>query len=616
MPTQPSQNTKRKQIARHIAAITVAISFAVAIVPLSAARAQNSSPYPAASATASEAATTIVGDHPDEAADFASGPEIAGSKTLRMRISLALHNQDALRKLIAAQQDPSSPEYHQWLTPDQFAARFGPTQSELSMVSAWLTGKGFTVESASASKRAIVFSGPASLAESVFKVKIHTDESGKLFVNLGDPSIPASIAPLVGSIEGLSNILRAHPNLKFAPAATASPNVTIGSSGTHFGPNDLYTFYDQTPPTNSSVDGTGAACIALIEVSDFDNQSVDAFDTQFGIEPINLTRVFPNSNPGVISNTEIEALLDVEYSHAAAPGVPTHAYIGNDSQSPSGSGLLDAAVKAVNDGVCGAISISFSLCGGNKTFYTSQLAPLFSQAASQGQAVIIAEGDYGAAGLAFDKKANACVPGRSRNVNELSSNPYATAVGGTEFTPNYSGGNDSGDVPESVWNDSRSGNGAGGGGRSRFFKKPLYQSTFIKRDKHRDVPDVSFAASPDNPGFYYAVNGSVTCSPCIGGTSLGTPYWAGITQLAAAKTSAPGGKIGSLNPKLYAIETAGGAGIRDVTLGNNTFIGLHSGASSGPNHRVPGFKATVGYDKASGLGTPDIELLLGAIAAQ
>ncbi|HVA80998.1 MAG TPA: S53 family peptidase [Candidatus Binataceae bacterium] len=614
MPSKLVEKAKKKSVTVRSAAISATIVIAVAIAPLSIARAQDSAPSPAASATASEVTTTIVGDHPDEAADFASGPEIASSKTLRMRISLALHNQDALRKLIAAQQDPSSPEYHQWLTPGQFTARFGPTQSELSTVAAWLTGKGFTVESASASKRAIVFSGSANLAESVFKVKIHTDESGKLFVNFGDPSIPASIAPLVGSVEGLSNILRAHPNLKYVPDAAATPSATIGSLGTHFGPNDLYTFYDQTRPTNSSVDGTGAACIALIEVSDFDNQSVDVFDTQFGIEPLNLTRVFPNYYPGIISNYEIEALLDVEYSHAAAPGVPIYAYIGDDSHSISGSGLLDAAVKAVNDGTCGAISIGFSLCGETKTFYTKQLAPLFSQAASQGQAVIISEGDDGAAGLAFDKKANACVPGRKRNVNELSTNPIVTTVGGTEFTPNYSGGNDSGEVPESVWNDSSVGNGAGGGGRSRFFKKPTYQKPFIKGDKHRDVPDVSFAASPVNPGFFLSMNGMVQC--CIGGTSLGAPYWAGITQLAAAKTSAPGGKIGSLNPKLYAIETAGGTGIRDVTLGNNTFIEPLNRNESGPAHRVPGFKATKGYDRASGLGTPDIELLLGALAAQ
>ncbi|MHB8380807.1 MAG: S53 family peptidase [Candidatus Binataceae bacterium] len=610
MTSKVTKKANKRRRFLHLGAISGAISLTLAVAGLGTGWAQDSSASPAASATPAEATSAIIGGHPDEAADFASGPEISGSTALRMQIALALHHQDELHKLIAAQQDPSSPEYHQWLTPSQFAAKFGPTQSEVSTVAAWLTGKGFTVESASAVKRTIEFSGPASLAQSAFKVKIHTDESGKLYVNLGDPSLPASIAPLVGSIGGLSNIVRAHPNLEFVPDASATPNVTIGTLGTHFGPNDLYTFYDQTPPTNSGVDGTGAACIALVEDSDFDTPSVDGFDTEFGVEPIRLTRVTPTTNPGIISNDELEALLDVEYSHAAAPGVPTYAYIGNNLNSLSGSGLIDATAKAVSDDTCGAISISFSFCGLPKSQYTGPIGAIFSQAASQGQAILVSEGDNGAAGLAFDKKLNACIAAHSRNVNELSTNPDATAVGGTEFTPNYSGGNDSGNVPESVWNDSSAGHGAGGGGRSKFFKKPSYQSTFIKSDKHRDVPDVSFAASPVNPGFFYGQNGAVTC--CIGGTSLSAPYWAGITQLAAAKTA--NGKIGSLNPKLYAIETAGGTGIRDVTTGNNTFVEVPNGVTKGPIHRVAGFKATVGYDRASGLGTPDIDLLLGAIA--
>src|SRR5487761_559661 len=166
---------------------------ALAVTGVSAARAQT-----VAAPTGSGPPTTIAGDHPDEAADFLSGPEIAASKTLRMQISLALRNRDALENLIDAQQDPSSPQYHQWLAPGEFDARFGPTEAEVSTVAAWLTRKGFTVESASVAKRAIVFSGAARSAESAFKVTIHTNLSGALYANLGDPSVPASIAPLVG----------------------------------------------------------------------------------------------------------------------------------------------------------------------------------------------------------------------------------------------------------------------------------------------------------------------------------------------------------------------------------------------------------------------------------
>ena len=88
-----------------------------------------------------------------KSAEFSSGPEIAASKTLRMQISLALHDRDAIDKLTEAQQDPSSPQYHQWLAAGEFNARFGPTQAEMAAVGPGLTGKGFNMESASMAKR-------------------------------------------------------------------------------------------------------------------------------------------------------------------------------------------------------------------------------------------------------------------------------------------------------------------------------------------------------------------------------------------------------------------------------------------------------------------------------
>jgi len=588
------EHAKITGIGLRCGAIAIAVSLAAAIAGPSVASAQDSA---AASASASaEAMTTIAGNRPDEAAEFASGPEIGAAQSMRMQIVLALHNQGALDKLLSAQQDPSSPQYHQWLTPDEFNARFGPTQSEVSVVSSWLARKGFTVQSAIAARRAIVFSGPAAAAESAFKVKIHTDASGALYANLGDPSLPASIAPIIGSIRGLSNILRARPNARVVPNASAMPEVRIGSS-TAFGPNDLYTFYDQTPPSSSSNDGSGADCIAVLEDSDFDGPSVAAFDTQFSLPSINLTRKYSSNGgkPG-FNLDEPESLLDVEYAHAAAPGVPVYAYIGDDATSSGGIGLIDAGVEAVSDDTCGAIDISFSFCGGTKRFYSHELGGFLKQAAAQGQAVFVASGDEGAAGLEFDTATNTCVEGAIANVNEMSADPHVTAVGGTQFNADFaSSGIDVGNVAESVWND---GSGASGGGNSRIFHKPAYQNGIAGLKSRRAVPDVSFAASPNTPGFFWGNGGRVTC--CIGGTSLGAPYWAGIAQLAAQRKGRP--RIGNLNRTLYAIGKHGGGGIRDVTQGSNSRNG------------VPGFSATPGYDRATGLGTPDIDLLLGAIA--
>jgi len=170
-----------------------------------------------------------------------------------------------------------------------------------------------------------------------------------------------------------------------------------------------------------------------------------------------------------------------------------------------------------------------------------------------------------------------------------------TAIGGTEFTPDFVNGNDVGSVSETVWNDS---DGAGGGGESMVFKKPAFQKGLIPQDKKRDVPDVSFAASPQSPGFFFGGRDPNSNAPavecCIGGTSIGTPAWAGISQLISQEKGTP---VGNLNSRIYQLGAEANAattGIRDVTSGNNSFNG------------VEGFSAGPGYDKASGWGTVDI----------
>jgi subtilase family serine protease len=177
-----------------------------------------------------------------------------------------------------------------------------------------------------------------------------------------------------------------------------------------------------------------------------------------------------------------------------------------------------------------------------------------------------------------------------------------TAIGGTEFTPDYDvDGNDVGFVLETVWNDEY---GATGGGQSKVFKKPAFQKGLFPKDKKRDVPDISFGASPESPGFFFGGRDPYTDSPavecCIGGTSIGAPAWAGISQLISQEK---GAKVGNLNRRIYQLGAeADGAttGIRDVTLGNNSVNG------------VAGFFAGPGYDKASGWGTIDMSIFVPA----
>ncbi len=336
----------------------------------------------------------------------------------------------------------------------------------------------------------------------------------------------------------------------------------------------------------------------MVEDSNYAQDAVALFDTTFSLPAAAITNSFPTSDPGINSD-EGETLMDLEYAHAAAPNAPLTAYIGNDSDwiiDP----IADGIQSAVNDDSCSAISVSFGICEMAKSYFTATLDPIFSQAASQGQSVFIAAGDSGA---------DNCLVG-TRNVNEMAADPNVTAVGGTQFTPDFDqNGDNVGFVSEKVWNEGTPPEGgASGGGASAIFAKPAYQKGVTPADSHRDVPDVAMIASPDLPGVFLGDHagdpysgcprGQACINCCDGGTSLGTPLWAGISRLLA---QVQGGRLGNLNPLLYHLGAVGkSAGVRDVTSGNNSF-----------NH-VTGFSAGPRYDQASGWGTFDIATLAKA----
>jgi len=553
----------------------------------------------ARTAAAGAPPTALEGNHPDQAAEIVGAANATAAQPLAMRLTLALHSRNDLDRLLADQQDLTSPDYHRWLTPDEFTNRFGPSAADLKRVTDWLKRKGFAVGSADASTREVWFTGTVAQAERAFAVKIIASADGRWYSNTIDPVVPAGIAPLVESIHGLDNLLHSQP---LARRVSSVPATIVNGTGPAFGPSDIYAFYDETPLLNH-IDGSGAGCIAVIEDSNIDLPAANAFNAQFGLPPLstptNFNLVLVNHHDPGLNQDQDETMVDVSYSHAVAPGASIKIYLGDQSHS-RGLAILDALHAAITDknSLCTAISVSFSLCGGSKGFYKTQ-GGFFAQAAAQGQSVLVATGDNGAAGLKLDQSNGGCVVGTSRSVNELATSPNVTAIGGTEFRPDFVDGNDSGFVAESVWDD---GDGAAGGGQSKVFRKPAFQKGLIAKDKNRDVPDISFGASPATPGFFFGGKnkGAPAILCCIGGTSIGAPAWAGISELISQAHGAP---IGNLNARIYQLGAmADGAttGIRDVTSGANSFNG------------VAGFSASPGYDKASGWGTVDMGVFVPA----
>ena len=461
-------------------------------------------------ALAASTGARIKGNHPTELARL--GPVVHADPAMKLHLTvvLGIHDQTKLEQLLADQQDPSSSQYHRWLTPADFNQRFGPTQAQTDAVVRWLKSQGLQVKSINRLGRTIDAGANVSQAETAFATTIVT--SGANFGNTSDPSVPEEFNGVIVGIQGLDNMhavvpaglhrrpplageaLPQAPMLALADVAhpegdnggASLPGANLGG-GNAFGPFDIETFYNETPLIAAGNGGTAAPdCVALDEDSDYLDTAVTLFATTFGFTPFNITRVLPGGSSPGRNGDEGEALLDIDYAHATAPSTPIHVYV-------NGS-LYTSIQSSVTDNVCGAISISFIYCSSSSSFFTG-LDTLFAQAASQGQSVFISSGDWGAAGLAYNAANNSCAIGTTLNASEMAASPHVTGVGGTTFSPQYdSSGNDIsvvGVAPggiESGWNGS-------GGGASKIFAKPVWQSgTGVPNDSARDVPDVAMIA--------------------------------------------------------------------------------------------------------------------------
>lgn len=588
----------------------------------------------------------IAGNIAPEATTSAPVGEADPARVLNLSIEFKPRHQKEIDQLIAEQQDPSSPHFRQWLTPQEYTRRFGPTPADFEAVAGWLTQSGFTVTSGSPADGLIRFTGNVATAERAFNTKIMTFGDGSKFANTTEPEVPAALANRVGEVLGLQNlgklepvysgsrIHRGIPLGKPAARPTSMKQSTkqsglspawawahLGGTGFTFAPEDFYIFYDENTLLGDGINGTSAGdCIGIFADGNIFDDILTVFtsdpaDLGFSITPIALTTVLAEgSDPGVIAGVDVEAYLDIEWSHAVAPGASTMLYVADPNSFTYEQNLQDAIGRAVTDNKCGAINISYDDCGQPAAFYTSTMGPIFEKAALQGQSVFVSSGDHGV---------DTCDLG-TPNVNELSANPNTTSVGGTEFTPTFNPvtGNVEGVVSEGVWNDntlaSADENTAGGGGVSQVFTtKPGFQKgPGVPNDGKRDLPDVSMIASADHPGVLIIVDDDSGPSPVDtataiqeGGTSLAAPVWAGISRLIQQKI---GKRPGPLNWIIYKMAGApageAAAGFRDVRTGNNTFI-------DSSTVTVTGYSAGPGYDLASGWGTVDVTDFVNAYAA-
>ncbi|HXZ42511.1 MAG TPA: S53 family peptidase, partial [Terriglobales bacterium] len=552
-----------------------------------------------------------------------------------------------LQQLLKQQQDPSSPNYHKWLTPEQYADRFGLSSNDVEKLTVWLQSQGFSIVQVARGRNWIAFSGTAALVENTFHTQIHYFEvdGERHFANATEISIPQALAGMVVGFRGLTDFgprpmgIRELGRTEFFPMI-ARPSYDLG--GSHFlAPGDIATIYNMTPLYNSTppIDGTGMKMVIVGQVDVSTSLSdIDNFRSAFGLAKNDPQEtIVPGSpNPGTNSGDMGESKLDLEWAGAVARNA-TILFITADT---SVGGVFDAAQYAIDNSLAPVISMSYGGCESLNVSFIPSNEPIMQQANTEGITFMASSGDEGAAAC---DASSAMVAVGGLAVNYPASSPEVTGVGGNEFNEgsgNYWGGtngNNGGSaisyIPEMGWNDTPLGFGlaASGGGASSCgqssgttctggFPKPSWQTgTGVPNDGVRDVPDVSMTASADHDGYIICDSGScasgIGANPMIvGGTSASTPVFAGIVTLMNQLLGGTG--LGNINTRLYQLAQNTSNGVfHDVTTGNN-IVPCTPGTPSGfpaslqcPKSGSFGYTAGVGYDQVTGLGSVNADAL-------
>jgi subtilase family serine protease len=574
--------------------------------------------------------------HPLARAEFDRG-KIADS-TLLPRITIffkpSASQQEALSQLLSEQQDRSSPNYHRWITPQEFGTRFGLSQNDLAQVTSWLESHGFVVRDIPASRNAVSFAGSAAQVAAAFGTAIHryAENGEEHYANLAEPSIPAALAGVIAGVAGL-NDFRPKPRVVRRNLAAATPDFTDGTT-THFlAPADFSVIYDVQPLYSRGIDGTGQK-IAIVGQSDIQLSDIRQFRSMMSLPAKDPQVVLApgSASPGMVDGSLQEADLDLEWAGAIAQNA-TLIYVNATS-------AWDSLRYAVTSNLAPVISVSYSAC--EPEFSSSDVQSftlLGQQANAQGQTIVAASGDTGAAGCdpLFATQAT-----KGLAVSIPASMPYVTGVGGSEFNEgsgtywNTSNGSNNRSalsyIPEISWDESTAGRGiqATGGGASTLFTKPSWQSgPGVPNDGVRDVPDISFSASAAHDAYvvcdesYNATtkaftpvcpNGPFGGFDSVGGTSAGTPALAAIVALLNQFMNSPQGNI---NGVLYRLASLAASPLHDITSGSNVVPCQTNPASSGcptsgSGAGSMGYNAGPGYDLATGLGSIDVNAVVSA----
>jgi len=513
------------------------------------------------------------------------------NQQLNLSVGLQMRNSSDLDTLLSNLYNPQSPEYRQFLTPDQFNQLFAPTADQVQQVVAYLQGQGLTVTNVAPNNLLIDATGTVAQAQRSFNTQINTYQLGShiFYANANAPTVPTAVGQLITSINGLDNSTQYQPLYQqhvLAHAAHATHITHLAGPTSGYGPKDLAGAYDTTALQSAGYQGNNQT-VAIFELDGYQASDVNQYLQYYNLGTPTISNVLVDGANGSAGQGAIEAELDIELVAGMAPHANQIVYEGPNTTQ----GLNDTYNKIVTDNKAQIATTSWGLCENSTgAAELNTLDTIFKQAATQGISFFAASGDSGA----YD------CSDTNLNVDSPASDPYVTGVGATNLQLN-AGAYGS----ESIWSNpnaiQRGPKGAGsGGGLSNTFKMQSWQTGPGVQNQYnngfRQVPDVTADGDPTTG---YAMYCTVTNAGCpatgwltIGGTSAGAPFWAGSTALLNQFLQAQGKKnIGYANPVLYGLFNTPQqfSPYHDVTSGNNLY-----------------YPATTGYDLGSGIGSPDV----------
>lgn len=462
--------------------------------------------------------------------------------------------EQALQTLIAGLQDPSSPNYHKWLSAEELGRNFGPAQQDIDAVVQWLNIHGFQVNSVYKAGLTIDISGTAGQVRDAFHTEIHKYlVNGRAHIaNASDPAIPEALASVVIGIVSLNDFMPKPLVTKakkgFTFPCTGCPDGFDNTTQYDEAPPDFATIYNVTPLYKSGHPITGKGqTVVVLEVTDINPADWATFRSAFGLSSYSgkFNQIHPGpgcTDPGK-NGAEGEAAVDSEWAGAVAPDANVD--LASCASTTTNFGAFIAAQNLLDSNNPPPImSLSYIECeAGLGPSGNAYVAGLWQQAAVEGVSVFIAAGDGGAAGCDDFDTASYAAAGIA--ANGLGSTPYNISTGGTDFLDTAEGTNNlywnasnsptgksaKSYIPEMPWNDSCAssvlyeyagypnglsfcnsavGSGfldivSGSGAPSFVYSKPYWQNGLagVPNDGHRDLPDISLFAS--NAFWFHAI---------------------------------------------------------------------------------------------------------------